>query len=322
VNSSANLASWLHNEEQETRCVASHNTQEQSELFSKHQPGGTGTICRNKFLQYLQKPLVDPRGLGRWCSWPFSCNPCHTSRLVVAYRPCAAKVKGLKTIHQQQLRYIQNKGLNTTPLELFEKDLTNQITKWLEGGDCIILLMDVNEHPTKGKFSKRLSTTNSDIYKFLHKCWGPEVPYTHINGSQPINRGYISPEIEEVNLAMLNFRDGPGDHRLLIFDISKRSLLGEFRHKVCRPVSRRLVTSQQKLVERYNETVREQFKIHCIEARLDAVDKMTRYCRYPAPGWLRAMIIKLYKQMTKIRQHAEKKCQKILQPDSNFSPTV
>jgi hypothetical protein len=34
------------------------------------------------------------------------------------------------------------------------------------------------------------------------------------------------------------------------------------------------------------------------------------------------MIIKLYKQMTKIRQHAEKKCRNILQPDSNFSPTV
>jgi hypothetical protein len=68
VNSSANLASWLYKEEQETRCIAAHNTQEQSELFSKHRPGGTGIICRKEFLQYLRKPLVDPRGLGRWCS--------------------------------------------------------------------------------------------------------------------------------------------------------------------------------------------------------------------------------------------------------------
>ena len=52
VNSSANLASWLHNKEQEMRYVAAHNTQDQSELFSKHQPGGTGIICRNEFLQY------------------------------------------------------------------------------------------------------------------------------------------------------------------------------------------------------------------------------------------------------------------------------
>ncbi len=49
--------------------------------------------------------------------------------------------------------------------------------------------MDVNEHPTEGKFSKRLSATNPDIYEISHKCWGPEAPYTHINCSQPIDRG-------------------------------------------------------------------------------------------------------------------------------------
>ncbi len=34
------------------------------------------------------------------------------------------------------------------------------------------------------------------------------------------------------------------------------------------------------------------------------------------------MIIKLYKQMTEIKIHAEKGCRKILRPESNFSPTV
>ena len=34
------------------------------------------------------------------------------------------------------------------------------------------------------------------------------------------------------------------------------------------------------------------------------------------------MIVKLYKQMKEIRVHAEKKCRKILQPESNFSPTI
>ncbi len=80
--------------------------------------------------------------------------------------------------------------------------------------------------------------------------------------------------------------------------------------------------SQTDSVRRYNEIVREQFEIHRIVERLDAVDKMTRYCGYPSPGWLRAMIIKLYKQMTEIRVHAEKKVPEDLtarfglQPDS------
>ncbi len=49
---------------------------------------------------------------------------------------------------------------------------------------------------------------------------------------------------------------------------------------------------------------------------------MTRYCGYPSPNWLRAMIIKLYKQMMKIRVHAEKDCCKILRPERDFSPTI
>ena len=123
-------------------------------------------------------------------------------------------------------------------------------------------------------------------------------------------------------MGMLTFAESPGDHRSFIIDISTRSLFGEFRFKICRPVSRQLVTSQQQSVVRYNKIVREQFEIHCIVERLNAVDKMTRYCGYPSPNWLRAMIIKLYKQMTEIRVHAEKDCRKILWPESNFSPTI
>jgi hypothetical protein len=121
---------------------------------------------------------------------------------------------------------------------------------------------------------------------------------------------------------MLMFADSPGDHRSLCFDISTRSLLGDFKHKICRLVSRRLVTSQQSLVKRYNEIVCEQFAIHRIVERMEAVDKMTRYCGYPSSGWLQAMIIKLYKQITKIRVHAKKNCRKILRPESNYNPTI
>ncbi len=44
VNSSANLASWLHQEEKESRSVTAHNTQEQGDILLKHQPGSTGMV--------------------------------------------------------------------------------------------------------------------------------------------------------------------------------------------------------------------------------------------------------------------------------------
>jgi len=46
VYSSANLASWLHQEERETRSISAHNTQEQDAVSSRHQPGGTGMIYK------------------------------------------------------------------------------------------------------------------------------------------------------------------------------------------------------------------------------------------------------------------------------------
>jgi hypothetical protein len=173
--------------------------------------------------------------------------------------------------------------------------------------------MDVYKHPTDGKLSRKLAATNLEMKEFSHKCWGPVAPYMQINGTQLINGGYIFPEIEVVNLATVNFKDSPGNHRLLIFEISTS------QYKVCRPVSRCLITSQQSSVNRCNEIIREQFKLHLINKRLNTVEGMMQYCGYPSPEWQRAMILKLYKQMTKIQKHAEKKCHKIL---CNFSPTV
>ncbi len=100
VNSSTNLASWFTNKERETKCVTAHNIKENDELLGKHQLGGTGMLCRHKYLQYARKPTIDPRGLGRLCSWPFFCNPMHVTRIVIAYCPCRSKTKGLKIVYQ------------------------------------------------------------------------------------------------------------------------------------------------------------------------------------------------------------------------------
>jgi hypothetical protein len=74
--------------------------------------------------------------------------------------------------------------------------------------------------------------------EFSHKCWGPMEPYTHLLGKSPIDGCYKSLEVEIINLTMLNFAESQGDHRSLLFDVSTHSLLGKFRYKICRPVSR------------------------------------------------------------------------------------
>jgi hypothetical protein len=217
---------------------------------------------------------------------------------------------------------MQLHNLKGSPQQFFDKDLLHQCKLWRKSGERIILLMDANEHVLNGKFHKASKSAGLNMDKFTHKCWGLNKPYTHINGSTPINGGYKSSEIEVMNICMLPFLDSPGDHRAFIIDVSTRLLLGKFCYKICRPVSCRLITSQQSLVDEYNRIVWEQFAWHRIVKRLDVVDKMTCYCGFPSPNFLQAMIIKLYQQMTKIRVQAEKKCRKILQPDNNYSPMI
>jgi hypothetical protein len=105
--------------------------------------------------------------------------------------------------------------------------------------------MDVNNHPLCNKFYSLLKEQNTNMEEFSHKCWGLKEPYTHHLGKSPIDGRYKSAEVEIDNLSMLNFAESPGNHRSLLFDISPRSLLGKFRYKICRPVSRRLVTSHR-----------------------------------------------------------------------------
>ncbi len=155
-------------------------------------------------------------------------------------------------MYQQQVCYIQLHNLKGSPQQLFDKDLLYQFKLWHKSGERVILLMDANEHVLKGKFNKALTRTGLDMEEFTHKCWGPNQPYTHISGSIPINGRYKLSEIEVLNVCMLPFLDSPGDHRAFIIDISTRSLLGEFRYKVCHPVSRCLITSQQCSVDEYN----------------------------------------------------------------------
>ncbi len=202
-------------------------------------------VCWHEFLQYARKPSNDFQGLGRWCSWPFYCNPTHTTRIVVTYRTGSGKPKGLRTVYQQQIRYMQLHNLKGLPQQLFDKDLLHQCKLWRKSGERIIFLMDANEHVLNWRFHKALTSAGLNMEEFTHKCWGRKEPYTHINGSIPIDSGYKSSEIEVMNICMLPFLDSPGDHRACIIEVSTRSLLGEFRYKICHPVSCCLITSQQ-----------------------------------------------------------------------------
>jgi hypothetical protein len=132
------------------------------------------------------------------------------TRIVVAYRLCARKVKGLKTMYQQHMRYIQSMGLQKDPVELFDLDLSKRIMEWQGAGERIILVVDLNGHPLHNNLYNQLKEHRTEMEEFSHKCWGPKASYTHPAGNSPIDGAYKSPDVEIVNLSMLTFAESPG----------------------------------------------------------------------------------------------------------------
>jgi hypothetical protein len=171
------------------------------------------------------------------------------------------------------MRYIQSRGLPFTPVDLFNHNLYKQVKEWRGRGKRVLIMTDINNHPLQNKFYiyTKLQEQNTELEEFSHRRWGPDKPNTHHLGETPIDGGYKTPEVKFVNLAMLTFTESPGDHRSFVLDVSSRSLLGVYRYKVCRPVSHRLVTSQESSVKRYNKIIRKQFHIHHIEEQMNAV---------------------------------------------------
>jgi hypothetical protein len=100
------------------------------------------------------------------------------------------------------------------------------VKEWRSKGKRILLMMNLNNHPRRNKLYTKLKDHN--MGEFTHKCWGPMEPYTHHSRKSPKDGGYKTPEVDIINLAMLNFAESPGDHRSFVLDVSTRSLLGVY----------------------------------------------------------------------------------------------
>jgi hypothetical protein len=75
-------------------------------------------------------------------------------------------------VHQQHLRYIQSKGSQKDPVELFDLDLSKQIKEWRDAGDRIVLVMDLNGHPLHNNLYNQFKEHRIEMEEFSHKFWG------------------------------------------------------------------------------------------------------------------------------------------------------
>ena len=80
----------------------------------------------------------------------------------------------------------------------------------------------------------------------------PYMPPTFQRGSIPIDNIFVSPSISASRAGMLEFGNGPGDHRALFLDVCQESLIGLDSYKIHRQPVRRLISTNPVVIDRFN----------------------------------------------------------------------
>jgi hypothetical protein len=158
--------------------------------------------------------------------------------LVSAYNVGQQEPRGNSTIYQQQLRYIQNNGLNLSPSHLFVVDLIAQLQKWQRQGDRLLIFIDMNEDLLQGHLANYM--LKMGLNKAMHSRWEESEPHTYFTGTKPIDGVWHTPNLEVISTVQLLFHEGVGDHRPVLIDITTGSAIGKQEFHVVHPHACRL----------------------------------------------------------------------------------
>jgi hypothetical protein len=108
----------------------------------------------------------------------------------------------------------------------------------------------------------------------------------------------------------LSYEESPEDHRACVFDFTTLSTIGSHECKIVLPKCRRLISTNPCAVAAYNAEMDLQFKIHCIEERMLAIDKATQGM-FPIPKEYQLKADELDNQTGEIQPHCKKGCRVI-----------
>ena len=233
---------------------ASYNTHEN---LGKSQRGDTCTIALEQPSYRATASGTDITGLGRWSWIEFSGRGGLRTRIVTGYRPCKMSATSkLTTVYDQHRHYIQDRGININPRELFDRDLCNELELWIQQQIRIVLCLDDNEDVNQGPFNDIIA--NLGLINAHKACHADNLPATHDRDSKPISGIFVSPTIHPTRAGILEHGCGiEGDHRNMFIDIDESNFLGDDLYAIPPPSQRRLQLFDSRVVKRFNK--------HCLQ---------------------------------------------------------
>ena len=144
-------------------------------------------------------------------------------------------------------------------------------------------------------------------------------PNTYFKGSEPINGIGTTAEIEIISAAYLPYNPELGDHRPVVTNISKRSLVGDKGPRIQKAPCRRLNSKVERIRQEYMDRFEEQMQNHKV---LDRLQRLQEEADGEFGDTSRRTLNRLDQEMTEMISGTERKCRKLYRGAYEFSPEV
>ena len=132
-------------------------------------------------------------------------------------------------------------------------------------------------------------------------------PPTFVRGSRQIDAAWVTKDIDISKACFLPFYFGIGDHRGIILDIPRQSLVEGNLKSIHRPSARRLKCDKKEIWHKYNNKLEMYLRQHRIRDKLLVIPQTFHRC----PKRCRKALTSIDDVITAGMKNAEKNCRKI-----------
>ncbi len=260
----------------------------------------------------------DDLGLGRWTYMLFCGTNNTVTRVICGYSPCTNKKKDSGMVYQQHCRHLINMLRDdTSPRTRFQEDLLQQMRRWRQAGERLILCLDANENIYLGEMGWKLTDLHGlGMKEVVGEFTTKRLGAMYFQGSAPINAVWATSNVAMVNACVMPVGYGVGDHRLFVVDFATALLVrAGCLQQIIWPALRHLNTRIAGCALQYNNALRQNILRHRLLEQMVAIATSEQ----PKADIAKALN-KLDKEGEAYMKHAKKKCCRLKSGRIPFSP--
>jgi hypothetical protein len=121
----------------------------------------------------------------------------------------------------------------TCPRKRFHDDLMQQLDKWWQEGDCLVVYIDANEDIYRKSIGKSLMKKDGlNMLEVVGNFTGKRIGPTFLRGSKPIIGIWATLNVVVIHACVMPVGYGVGDHQLFVVDFQEARLIGNAPHRI------------------------------------------------------------------------------------------